>query len=68
MIKHIIKLSEKTINHMKEFNNHCPTKYIVEDVAKYLDIECDYFTTSLQDLGIKKGYVDLYKFNIEIFI
>jgi hypothetical protein len=68
MIKHIIKLSEKTVNHMKEFNNHCPTKYIVEDVAKYLSIECDYFTTSLQDLGIKKGYVDLYKFNIEIYI
>ena len=59
MIKHIIKLSEKTINHMKEFNNHCPTKYIVEDVAKYLDIECDYFTTSLQDLGIK-NWIGLY--------
>ena len=67
-MKHIIKLSERTVNHMKEFNNHCPVKYVIEDVAKYLDKECDYFTTSLADLGVKRGYLDLYKFEIEIHI
>ena len=67
-MKHVIKLSERTIAHMKEFNNHCPTKYFIEDVAKFLNVECDYFTTSLQDLGIKKGYINLYNFTIEIHL
>lgn len=63
-MKQTFKLSERTINYMKETNNHCPTKYIIEDVAKALKIECDYFTTSLQDLGFKSGYFDLYKYEI----
>ena len=61
-----IKLSDRTIAHMKEFNNHCPTKYIIEDIATHLGIECDFFTTSMQDLGIKKAYINLYTFTIDI--
>lgn len=67
MTKHIIKLSERTINYMHEFNDHCPTKYIIEDVAKYLNVECDWFTTSLKDLGVEKAYFDYYAKTLELY-
>ena len=65
MIK--IKMSTRTIEKLKETNNtYCPTKFIIEDVAKSLNIECDYFNTSLQDLGFTKGYFDFFNYTIEL--
>lgn len=66
-MKHIIKLSERTINHMKEFNDHCPTKLVIEDIANHLNIECDYMTTSLKDLGVERAYFDWSMKTIELY-
>jgi len=65
-MKKVIQLSERTINYMKEFNDRLPTKLVIEDIAKELNIECDYFTTSLQDLGVKKAYFDYCMKSVEI--
>jgi hypothetical protein len=65
-MKKTIKLSERTINHMKEFNDRLPTKYVIEDIAKELGIECDWFTTSLQDLGVTRAYICSFKYEVEV--
>ena len=65
-MKKVIKLSQRTIDYMKEFNDKLPTKLVIEDVAKELDIECDYFTTSLKDLGVKEAYFDWFTKSLEI--
>ena len=67
-MKRVIKLSERTINYMREFNDRMPAKLVVEDVARELNIECDYFTTSLQDLGIKKAQFTWDMKSIEIYL
>jgi hypothetical protein len=67
-MKKVINLSEKTINYMREFNDRMPARLIVEDVAKELNIECDYLITSLQDLGIKKAQFSWDMKSIEIYL
>ena len=65
-MKKTIKLSERTIGHMRESNNQCPTKYVIEDIAKALNMQCDWFSTSLKDLGVKMAYLDNLKGEIEL--
>jgi hypothetical protein len=51
---------------MKEFNDRLPTKYVIEDIAKDLGVDCDWFTTSLQDLGVTKAYICSFKYEVEV--